>query len=234
MDNCIVWLAIPVVSCYTIGKKTNPNPEVYIIMKKILVSAFEPFGGSGRNSSLDTMNRLPAVLYGHEIVKITLPVVYGECGRLLREKIAEYAPSDLAAVLCLGQAAGRGAVTPEYVAVNVRHARAADNAGISYDLTPIGTGADAYISGLPVGKMVDAMKNAGVPANVSFTAGTYVCNDLMYAAAEACLPLGIPSGFIHFPLSLEIAQFEGKAGTTLTLPQELLTRGLIACIGEIV
>lgn len=203
-------------------------------MKKILVSAFEPFGGSGRNSSLDTMNSLPGVLYGHEIVKVTLPVVYGECGKRLCETIAEYDPSDLAAVLCLGQAAGRGAVTPEYVAVNVRHARVADNAGVLYDLAPIGDGADAYITGLPVGKMVAAMKNVGVPANVSFTAGTYVCNDLMYAAVETCRPLGIPSGFIHLPLSLEIAQLEGKAGTILTLPQELLTRGLIACIGAAV
>ncbi len=203
-------------------------------MKKILVSAFEPFGGSGRNSSLDTMNSLPDILYGHEIVKITLPVVYGTCGQCLRENIAEFSPADLAAVLCLGQAAGRGAITPEYVAVNVRHARSADNAGVVCDLTPIGGGADAYITGLPVGSMVEAMKKAGVPANISFTAGTYVCNDLMYAAVEVCRPLGIPAGFIHFPLSLEIAQLEGKAGSMLTLPQELLTRGLIACIGAIV
>lgn len=203
-------------------------------MKKIIVSAFEPFGRSGRNSSLDTLNALPTQLYGHEIVKVTLPVVYGECGRLLREKVADYAPSDLTAVICLGQAAGRGAITPEYVAVNVRHARLADNAGVKYEITPIGNGADAYVTGLPVTKMVEQMKETGVPAAVSFTAGTYVCNDLMYAAVEYCRPKGIAAGFVHLPLSLEIAVKEGSAGNVQALPQELLTRGIIAGIGAVV
>lgn len=199
-------------------------------MKKIIASAFEPFGGSGRNSSLETLNELPETLNGCEIVKVTLPVVYGECGRVLREKIEEYAPEEIAAVVCLGQAAGRGSITPEYVAVNVRHAGAADNAGVKYELTPIGEGADAYITGLPVGVMVEKMKEAGVPAAVSFTAGTYVCNDLMYAAVEYCRPLGIPAGFVHLPLSAEIAEAEGKAGTIAALPQEVLTRGVTAAI----
>lgn len=203
-------------------------------MKKIIVSAFEPFGGSGRNSSLETLNALPEILYGHEIIKITLPVVYGECGRLLREKIAEYDPSELTAVLCLGQAAGRGSITPEYAAINVRHAHSADNAGVKYEMTPIGSGADAYITGLPVTKMVERMKAAGVPAAVSFTAGTYVCNDLMYAAVEYCKPKGITAGFLHLPLSLEIAVKEGSAGNVQTLPQEMLTRGIIAAIGAVV
>ncbi|MBQ9717162.1 MAG: pyroglutamyl-peptidase I [Clostridia bacterium] len=202
-------------------------------MKKIIVSAFEPFGGSGRNSSLDTLNALPEILYGHEIVKVTLPVVYGECGRILREKIAEYDPAEIAAVICLGQAAGRGSITPEYVAVNVRHAGAADNAGVKYELTPIGDGADAYVTGLPAAEMVKAMKAAGVPAAVSFTAGTYVCNDLMYAAVEYCRPRGIRAGFVHLPLSLEIAVAEGKAGNIAALPQEMLTRGIVAAIGEV-
>ena len=200
-------------------------------MKKVIVSAFEPFGGSGRNSSLDTLNALPGILYGYEIVKVTLPVVYGECGRVLCEAIGAYAAEEVAAVICLGQAAGRGSITPEYVAVNVRHAGAADNAGAKYELTPIGGGADAYVTGLPVAAMVKAMKAAGVPAAVSFTAGTYVCNDLMYAAVEYCRPRGIAAGFVHLPLSLEIAVAEGKAGNIAALPQEMLTRGIVAAIG---
>ena len=153
-------------------------------MKKLIVSAFEPFGGSGRNSSLETLRALPEILYGYEIVKVTLPVVYGECGRLLCGKIAEYDPSEIAAVICLGLASGRGNIMPEYVAVNVRHGASADNVGVKYELTPIGDGADAYVTGLPVSDMVKKMKEAGVPAAVSFTSGTYVCNDLMYAAVE--------------------------------------------------
>ena len=203
-------------------------------MKKIIVSAFEPFGGSGRNSSMDTLETLPEVLYGHEIVKVRLPVVYGECGRVLCETIAEYDAEDLAAVICLGQAAGRGSITPEYVAVNVRHANgAADNAGVKYELTPIGDGADAYVTGLPIVEMVARMKEAGVPAAVSFTAGTYVCNDLMYAAVEYCRPRGIPAGFVHLPLSVEIAVAEGKVGTIHALPQAMLTNGITAAVGAV-
>lgn len=200
-------------------------------MKKLIVSAFEPFGGSGRNSSLETLRALPEILYGYEIVKVTLPVVYGECGRLLCGKIAEYDPSEIAAVICLGLASGRGNIMPEYVAVNVRHGASADNAGVKYELTPIGDGADAYVTGLPVSDMVQKMKEAGVPAAVSFTAGTYVCNDLMYAAVEYCRPRGIRAGFVHLPLSLEIAVAEGKAGMVHALPQEMLTRGIVAAIG---
>ena len=202
-------------------------------MKKLIVSAFEPFGGSGRNSSLETLRALPEILYGYEIVKVTLPVVYGECGRLLCGKIAEYDPSEIAAVICLGQAAGRGSIMPEYVAVNVRHGASADNAGVKYELSPIGDGADAYVTGLPVTEMVKKMKEAGVPAAVSFTAGTYVCNDLMYAAVEYCRPRGIRAGFVHLPLSLEIAVSEGKAGMVHALPQEMLTRGIVAAIGAV-
>lgn len=202
-------------------------------MKKLIVSAFEPFGGSGRNSSLETLWALPEILYGYEIVKVTLPVVYGECGRLLCGKIAEYDPSEIAAVICLGLASGRGNIMPEYVAVNVRHGASADNAGVKYELTPIGDGADAYVTGLPVSDMVKKMKEAGVPAAVSFTAGTYVCNDLMYAAVEYCRPRGIRAGFVHLPLSLEIAVEEGKAGMVHALPQEMLTRGIVAAIGAI-
>ncbi|MBQ2278754.1 MAG: pyroglutamyl-peptidase I [Clostridia bacterium] len=202
-------------------------------MKKLIVSAFEPFGGSGRNSSLETLRALPEILYGYEIVKVTLPVVYGECGRLLCGKIAEYDPSEIAAVICLGLASGRGNIMPEYVAVNVRHGASADNAGVKYELTPIGDGADAYVTGLPVSDMVKKMKEAGVPAAVSFTAGTYVCNDLMYAAVEYCRPRGIRAGFVHLPLSLEIAVAEGKAGMVHALPQEMLTRGIVAAIGAV-
>ena len=95
----------------------------------------------------------------------------------------------------------------------------------------LGCGADAYVTGLPVAAMVKAMKAAGVPAAVSFTAGTYVCNDLMYAAVEYCRPRGIAAGFVHLPLSLEIAVAEGKAGNIAALPQEMLTRGIVAAIG---
>jgi len=203
-------------------------------MKKIIVSAFEPFGGSGRNSSLDTLNALPGQVYGCEIVKAVLPVVYGECGRILCERVASYGAGEIAAVICLGQAAGRGSVTPEYVAVNVRHAASADNAGVKYTYARVMDGApDAYFATLPVVKMAERMKACGGAAAVSFSAGTYVCNDLMYTVLDFCKPRGIPAGFVHLPLSLEIAVAEGKAGAVAALPQEMLTREMIAAIGAV-
>lgn len=191
---------------------------------KILVTAFEPFGGSTHNSSLDTLEALSSCVEGAEIVKLVLPVVFDRCAEVLREKITEISPS---AVVCLGQAEGRGTITPEYVAVNVKHAVSPDNAGQTFHLAPIVTGgADAYCTTLPVDAMVKAMQSRSVPTSISFTAGTYVCNDLMYHALHLCKPLGIPAGFIHLPLSYEIAVQENKAGRVLTLPQSVLTDGI--------
>jgi pyroglutamyl-peptidase len=197
-------------------------------MKKLIVSAFEPFGGSGRNSSLETLRALPEILYGYEIVKVTLPVVYGECGRLLCGKIAEYDPSEIAAVICLGLASGRGNIMPEYVAVNVRHGASADNAGVKYELTPIGDGADAYVTGLPVSDMVKKMKEAGVPAAVSFTAGTYVCNDVLYSALAHFYGTAVRAGFIHVPYLPE----QAPVGVP-SMPLSNIVRAIYAAIRAI-
>lgn len=195
---------------------------------KILVTAFEPFGGSKRNSSLDTLQSLPGTIGECEIEKLVLPVVFDRCAEILREKITEITPS---AVICLGQAEGRGMITPEYAAVNVKHAVSPDNAGQTFHLAPIMENSpDAYLTTLPADAMTENMKKAGVPASISFTAGTYVCNNLMYHAVHFCKPMGIRAGFIHLPLSYEIAAEENKAGRLLTLPQETLTAGLTEAI----
>ena len=78
--------------------------------------------------------------------------------------------------------------------------------------------------------MTACMQESGIPAAVSFTAGTYVCNNLMYRALRICKPMGIPAGFIHLPLSYEIAAAENKAGRVLTLPGDVLTRGILCCL----
>lgn len=204
-------------------------------MDKIVITAFGAFGGSDRNSSLETLRALPSHIGGYELVRLPLPVIYGECGRILCEHLDRcQANGDrIVAVVCLGQAEGRGSITPEYVAVNVRHAGAADNAWVKYTLTPIGGGADAYITTLPIGRMLERMHEEGVAANVSFTAGAYVCNDLMYAAMEYCKPRGIAAGFIHLPLSSEIAEAEGKTGRVATLPAAALVRGVAAALSAI-
>lgn len=196
---------------------------------KILVTAFEPFGGSQHNSSLDTLRALPDITpAGHTVVKAELPVVYDRCGDALRDAVSQHRPD---AVVCLGQAEGRGSITPEYITVNVKHNTSPDNSGNVFICAPILENApDGYITTLPVTAMVDTMKQSGIPAAVSFTAGTYVCNNLMYHALHLCRPMGIPAGFIHMPLSYEIAAAESKAGRVLTLPQDVLTRGIMLCL----
>lgn len=190
----------------------------------IIVTAFEPFGGSSHNSSLDTLEALPNTIDGHTIIKLVLPVVFDRCADILCENIAQSSPS---AVVCLGQAEGRGMITPEYTAVNVKHSTSPDNAGQIFELEPIIKDApDAYFSTLPVNKIVNKLKSNAVPAQISFTAGTYVCNNLMYHVIHHCKRLEIPAGFIHLPLSYEIAARENKIGRVLTLPQAVMTDGI--------
>lgn len=199
---------------------------------KIIVTAFEPFGGSACNSSLATLEALPCSIGECEIVKLTLPVVFGKCADILRDKVAEISPD---AVVCLGQAEGRGMITPEFSALNVRHAQSPDNAGQTFELAPIIDGApEAYFATLPVRGIVKRLQEADIRAQISFTAGTYVCNDLMYQAVHCCTPLGIPAGFIHLPLSYEIAERENKIGRVSTLPQSVLTEGVRLAVETII
>ena len=194
-------------------------------MKKILVTAFEPFGGSARNSSLDTLNALPDVIGGAAVEKLVLPVEYVRAGDIVAERIREgEAP---AAVVSLGQAEGRAAVTPEFIAVNIMNGAIPDNAGRLAVFEPIDeNGPDGIRTTLPAAAVVKRLKERGIPAAVSFTAGTYICNSVMYAALRAAKPVGIPAGFIHLPLSDEIADAEGKRGKVPSLPQAKLTEAV--------
>ena len=200
-------------------------------MKTILITAFEPFGGSGRNSSLDTLRSLPEEIGGIRIRKAEIPVEYVRCGEALADAVREIPEGDLSAVLCLGQAEGRGNITPEYLAVNVRHAGIADNAGLlcRYDRIEE-DGPAALFATLPAERITERLTERGIPAAPSFSAGTYVCNSLLYAALRLAAPRGIPAGFIHLPLSAEIAEAEGKAGRVNALPQETLTKGIAEAV----
>lgn len=194
---------------------------------KILVTAFEPFGGSSRNSSLETLRSLPDITPGgHRIIKAEIPVEYDRCGTVLREAVTYHVPD---AVVCLGQAESRSRITPEYIAVNVKNSTSPDNDGRVYRFAPIEENApDGIFTALPVQEMTAKMQEAGIPAAVSFTAGTYVCNALMYRALRIASPMGISAGFIHLPLSSEIAEAEHK--TCPVLPQDTLTMGILLCL----
>ncbi|MCR4672591.1 MAG: pyroglutamyl-peptidase I [Lachnospiraceae bacterium] len=185
-------------------------------MKKLLVTAFEPFGGDEINASLETLKRLDDVIAGFQIVKLQVPVVFEEAGGLVISKAEEIGAD---AVLSLGQAAGRAEVTPEYVAINLRNARIPDNAGRQPSLEPIDKeGPAAFFATLPVFEMANAINGAGVPGNVSYSAGTYVCNDLFYTVMKHFDRTGIKAGFIHVPG----LQSEAEPGQHMTLDDMIM------------
>jgi pyroglutamyl-peptidase len=169
-------------------------------MARVLLTGFEPFADARANSSWDAVQMLADTWSRpHELVVRRLPVVFGSGGRRLVEHVAAHTPD---VVVAVGVAEGRCAVTPERVAVNFRDARIPDNAGRQPIETPcVAGGPAAYFSTLPVTAIVSALKDAGIPAEPSMTAGTYVCNDAFYALQHALAGLGVSSGFVHVPAS---------------------------------
>ena len=168
-------------------------------MKKLLVTAFEPFGGEEINASLLALERLPEVIGDWKLSKLSVPVVFGEAARAVIAEAEEIRPE---AILCLGQAGGRAKVTPEYVGINFRNARIPDNAGQQpIRERIISDGPDAYFSTLPVFDMADSIIKNDLPGEVSYSAGTYVCNDLLYSLLHHYCGTGVRVAFIHFPLS---------------------------------
>jgi pyroglutamyl-peptidase len=169
-------------------------------MARVLLTGFEPFADARANSSWDAVQMLADTWSRpHELVVRRLPVVFGSGGRRLVEHVAAHTPD---VVVAVGVAEGRSAVTPERVAVNLRDARIPDNAGRQPIETPcVAGGPAAYFSTLPVTAIVSALKDAGIPAEPSMTAGTYVCNDAFYALQHALVGLGVSSGFVHVPAS---------------------------------
>ena len=163
-------------------------------MSKILVTGFEPFA----TSSLNPSGEIVKALIGDDLVTAILPVVFGQASAQLRELIDLHKPS---AVLCLGQAEGRSEMTPERIAINLDNARIADNAGNQpLEQRVIADGPDGHFSTLPIEKMVASMKAAGIPASISLSAGTFVCNHIFYVLQDYLKNSSIKSGFMHVPL----------------------------------
>lgn len=183
----------------------------------ILVTGFEPFGGSDRNASWEAVSRLPDTCVGHRVTKLRLPVCYGQAGDLLLEMMRRIRPT---VTLCCGVAGGRKAITPELLAVNYRRATIADNAGVRYDGEKIDPARpDAHMTRLNAVNMVDALKAAGLPAELSLSAGAYVCNDLYFALLDRGVLLGGEGIFVHVP-------------TEDVLNAEDAARGLAVCLNQ--
>ena len=198
---------------------------------KILVTGFDPFGGEQVNPALEAVKSLPSVIHGAEIRWVEIPTVFYKSAEVLEAEIVRYQPD---VVLCIGQAGGRAGLTPERVAINQDDARIPDNQGNQPIDTPIRLdGEAAYFSTLPIKAMVQAINEVGLPATVSNTAGTFVCNHLMYQAlylADKKFP-NMRAGFMHIPYMTE--QVVNKPNTASMCLRDIV-RGIEAAIGAIV
>ena len=146
--------------------------------KKLLITGFEPFGKDQVNPSWEAVSRLEDIIGDYELTKLRLPVVFGIAAEQVLAAAKVLAPD---AILCIGQAGRRKAVTPERVAINLRDASMKDNAGNQpMDEPVVPEGPTAYFASVPVRKMVNAVKGNNIPCEFSYSAGTYVCNDLFY------------------------------------------------------
>ncbi|MGX9740688.1 pyroglutamyl-peptidase I [Pseudocitrobacter corydidari] len=168
-------------------------------MRTVLITGFEPFDGEAVNPSWEVVSRLDnAIIGGCRVVARQLPCVFGEALIELNAAIDSLSPT---LVLSVGQAGGRTDISVERVAINVDDARIPDNRGNQPVDTPIvASGPAAWFSSLPIKAIVSAMRDAGIPASVSQTAGTFVCNHVMYGLLHKLS--GIPEakgGFIHIP-----------------------------------
>ena len=166
-------------------------------MKKLLITGFDPFGGESVNPSWEAVKLLPDQIGGYEIHKLQIPTVFGLAPKTILEKAAEIQPD---VIISVGQAGTRAAVTPERIGINVRDARFADNAGISpKDESIVPGGPDGLFSTLPAKAMIAAIQAAGLPGAVSNTAGTFVCNDVLYSLLHHYAGTHVRCGFIHVP-----------------------------------
>lgn len=166
---------------------------------KILITGFDPFGGEKINPAWEAVKRVSDKMDGIEVIKLQVPTVFKKSATILFDAIDREKPD---AVICVGQAGGRYELSVERVAINVEDGRIPDNEGYQPIDSPIfEDGKNAYFSTLPLKLMVDEMKKEDIPANVSNTAGTYVCNHLMYSLLYYLEKNGLDTrgGFIHVP-----------------------------------
>ena len=199
-------------------------------MKKLLLTGFEPFLTFTVNPTMKIVEELDGMTIGeYEVTSRILSVDFAQSGAQLIHYLEEIKPD---AVISLGLAGGRYKITPERIAINVKDG-AADNQGhIPLDETIQLEGDPGYFSTLPIRLMVDELTKQGLPAAISNTAGTYLCNNIMYEALHYAKmnSLKIPCGFIHIPASHELAIQHGKIPSWSHAD---LKRGVEVCIGAL-
>ena len=189
-------------------------------MARLLITGFDPFGGEKINPAWEAVKQLPDRVGEYDLCKLEIPTVFGEAARRVLEVAEGFRPD---VILCIGQAGGRAAVTPERIAVNIRDAKIADNAGN----VPVGEFVDpdgpaAMFTTVPVMKMAEAICAAGLPGAVSNSAGAFVCNDTLYLLLRHYEGTAVRVGFVHVPYLPE----QGSP----SLPLADTVRALVAAI----
>lgn len=198
---------------------------------KILMTGFDPFGGENINPSLTTIHQLPAQIAGAEIIKLEIPTVWRKSLHVVEEAIAAHNPD---VILSVGQAGGRANITVERIGINVDDFRIPDNEGNLIVDQPIDPeGPDAYFVKVPVKAMIQRIQDRNIPASVSNSAGTFICNHIIYGVCRL-IATKYPdkkSGFIHIPYLPE--QVINKPNTP-SMSQNMMTEAITAAIEAIV
>lgn len=198
---------------------------------RFLITGFAPFGGSRINPSAEVLHHIPSRLGNHEILCEELPVEYDRSADILLTRIERYDPD---CVLCIGQAAGREGISLEYAAANVKASNMPDSAGITFSGEKIlENGPETIPSNLPLKELASLLKEAGISAKISYSAGTYVCNNLFYRLLY-CIhanQLHMLGGFLHIPP--DESQLADFAPGTPIMPISEVARALKLMIAQI-
>lgn len=192
-------------------------------MKKLLITGFDPFGGENINPSWEAVKELPDHIGDWQITKMEIPTVFGAAADQVIAAAEGLQPN---AILCIGQAGGRATVTPEVVAINLQEARIPDNLGNQPMNIPVVKGGPAaYFATVPVREMVQAIQTANIPAALSYSAGTFVCNDVLYRLLHHFDGTATQAGFIHVPYLPQQAKENQPS-----LPQDKIVEALTLAI----
>jgi pyroglutamyl-peptidase len=198
--------------------------------RTILVTGFAPFGGEQSNPSWEVAKRLEGAIIARATIKtLRLPVNCARAARIVAEAIESIRP---AAMLGLGQAAGRPALSVEKIAINIADGRASREVDGGVNGKPVvQSGPDAYFTRLPIAEILRALKQQGIPAGLSLSAGVYVCNTVMYASLHALRRRrNVPAGFIHLPYEAAQAAHHRAAAS---MSREMMTDGIALTLAVI-
>ena len=197
-------------------------------MKKLLITGFDPFGGESINPSWEAVKLLPDIIGDYEVNKMEIPTVFYKAFEIISKKAEDINPD---VIIAVGQAGGRKGITPERVGINLMDASIPDNEGNKInDKAIIENGENAYFTTLNVKKMVEAIKEAGLPASVSLSAGAFVCNNVLYLLLDKYKNTNVKAGFIHVPFIP--SQLENKKNKEILPSMEIcdIAKGLEAAI----